>query len=160
MNPTQRPEKISWQAYEHTNHTQKSGDWFWILGIVAVAGIILCFYFGNILFGIIITIFAITSGMLVNKKPEIHIFELSRKGVRAGNVLYPYSNLESFWVEDTEFEDKILLRSNKSLQPIIVIPFDSTKTDPEILRNYLLDYLDEEELFEGFWQKLMEAFGF
>lgn len=160
METSQRPAKISWQAHEHLNHNKKSGDWFWVLTIVAIAAVVLSFYFGNILFGIIIALFAITSGMMVNKKSELMQFEISRKGIRAGDMIYPYSNLESFWVEDGEFEDQILLRSKKALQPIIVIPFDSTRTEAELLRDYLLDYLDEEELDEGFWQKLMEAFGF
>ena len=68
--------------------------------------------------------------------------------------------LESFWVEDTEYHDKIILRSKKPLSPFIIIPFDSTTTDPESIRDYLLDYLDEEELEEPLHQILMEWLGF
>jgi hypothetical protein len=41
-----------------------------------------------------------------------------------------------------------------------VIPFDSTQTDPDEIRDYLLEYLDEEEMDEPVLQKLMERLGF
>jgi hypothetical protein len=158
--PINKKAKIAWQSLEHSNHRKKGSDWFWALWIVAIGSIVLSFYFGNVLFGIIITLFAITSALMVNKKPELHSFEISRKGVRAGTFMYPYSNLESFWVEDTDYEDRIIFRTKKSVQTVLIIPFDSTETDPELIRDFLLDYLDEEELEEPLHQKFMEFLGF
>jgi len=160
MEQTSRPTKIAWQSLEHSSHRPKGVDWFWGLGIVSIGAIVLSFYFGNILFGIIVALFAITSGMIINKKPELHNFEISRKGIKAGHLLYPYSSLQSFWVEDTEHEDKIIFRISKSMQPYLIIPFDSTNIDAEIIRDYLLDYLDEEDMEEPLHQKIMEFFGF
>lgn len=156
---TSKPEKISWQNYEHV-HIEKSVDWFWIMGIIAFGAVVLSLFYKNFLFAIIIILFTIVSFLLANKPPRLLVFEISRKGVRAGNVLYPYSILESFWVEDTEYHDKILLKTKKPLSPLIVIPFDSTQIDPEYIRDYLLDYIDEEELEEPFHQIIMERFGF
>lgn len=160
MENSSKPIKISWQAPENSHRAPKGNDWFWGLGVVAVGAIVLAFYFGNILFGIIILLFTITASLMVNQKSEMHDFQISRKGVRIGTMLYPFSNLESFWVEDTDTDDVILFRTKKSLQDILVVPFDSTRTDPEMIRDYLLDYLDEEELEEPFHHKLMEFFGF
>lgn len=156
----EKPAKIFWQSLEHSNHKPKGSDWFWAVGVVAVGVVILSFYFGNILFGIIIALFALVAGMLANKKPDLHSFEISRKGVRVGTLLYPFSNLESFWVEDTDYEDKIIFKTKKTMRSFLIIPFDSTKTDPELLRDFLLDYLDEEELEEPLHQKIMEFLGF
>ena len=160
MESSDKPLKITWQALEHNHKSPKKGDWFWILGIVAAGAIVLSFYFGNILFGVIIALFAVTASLLANKKPDLHEFEISRKGVRISTVLYPYSSLVSFWVEDGEFDDMILFKTKKSMQDLIILPFDSTVTDAEMLRDYLLDYLDEEELEEPLHQKLMDFFGF
>jgi len=158
--PINKQTKIAWQSLENSSHIKKSSDWFWALWVVAIGAVIVSFYFGNVLFGIIITLFAITSGMMVNKKPDLHTFEISRKGVRAGSLLYPFSNLESFWVEDTDYEDKIIFRTKKTAHTFLIIPFDSINTDPEIIRDFLLDYLDEEELEEPLHQKFMEFLGF
>jgi len=160
MENSNKPTRIAWQSLEHTHNGDKTGDWFWGLGIVAIGAIVLAFYFGNILFGIIIIIFSITSGLLAKRKPQLLDFEISRQGVRAGSLLYPFSNLESFWVQDTEFDDVIIFRAKKGFQDFIIIPFDSMETDPELIRDYLLDYLDEEEMEEPFLQKLMEFLGF
>lgn len=154
-----RPDKISWQHQEH-HHKEKSVDWFWTVGIVALGGVILSIYFKNFLFALIIILFVSTSFALIKRPPKILPFELSRKGVRAGSVLYPYSLLESFWVIDEEIDDRIMFRSKKPLSPIIIIPYDSAEIDPELLRDYLLDYLDEEQLEEPLYQIVMEWFGF
>lgn len=144
---------------EH-GHKEKSSDWFWIVGIVAIAGTVLAVYFGNLLFGILILLAGFTAILQGHTRPAILTIEITRKGIRVNDTIYPYSNLQSFWVIDEEINDRILLRSSKALMPIIVLPFDSTQTDPDEIRDYLLDYLDEEELDEPFFQKIMEIFGF
>ena len=153
------PERISWQAYEHT-HVDKSVDWFWTVGIIAVGGVFLSIFFKNFIFALIIVLFTATSFMLAKRAPRLLTFEFSRKGVRTVHVLYPYTMFESFWVDDGEFEDKIILRSKKPMSPYMIIPFDSTETDAEMLREFLLDYLDEEHLEEPLMQIIMERFGF
>ncbi len=159
MDTPTKQERISWQAHEHA-HVPKTTDWFWTVGIVAFGGVFLSIFFKNFLFALIIVIFTLTSFMMVKRPPRLMNFDISRKGVRAGNILHPYSMLESFWVEDGEIEDKIIFRSKKPVSPYIVIPFDSTVTNPEALRDYLLDYLDEEELEEPLYKVIMEYFGF
>jgi hypothetical protein len=154
-----KPEKISWQAHEHA-HNERTIDWFWIVGIVAFGGIVLSIFFKNYLFAIVILLFTVVSFLIANKPPRLLVFEISRKGLRAGNVLYPYSSLESFWVEDTEYHDKILFSTKKPMSPLVIIPFDSTQINPELIRDYLLDYIDEEELEEPLHQIIMEWLGF
>ena len=68
--------------------------------------------------------------------------------------------LDSFWIQDTEYDDRIFFKTKKPMSPLIIIPFDSTQTDPESIRDYLLDYIDEEELEEPLYQILMERMGF
>jgi hypothetical protein len=155
-----KPTKISWQAPEHNHWGDKTADWFWGLWIVSIGAIILSFYFGNILFGIIIILFAITSALHANKQPAIFDFEINRQGVKIGHVLFPYHNLDTFWVQDTEDDDVIIFRTKKSVQPFLLLPFDSTEIDAEELRDYLLDYMDEEKMEEPLLQKFMEFLGF
>jgi hypothetical protein len=151
---------IEWQALEHHHHHEKTPDWFWIVGTIAIAGAILAVYFGNILFGIIILIAAMTSFIQAHTKPKILTYRITRKGLQVGTAVFPYSTLESFWVIDEEINDRIILRSQKLLMPFIVIPYDSTKVDPDHIRDYLLEYLNEEEMEEPAMQQIMERFGF
>ena len=44
--------------------------------------------------------------------------------------------------------------------PYIIIPYDSMKTDPDEIRDYLLEYLNEEEMDEPLSNKILELIGF
>jgi len=155
------PNKIIWEALEH-DHVEKKPDWFWAVGIVAVAGAILAIYFENVLFAIVILVGAFASMLHGHTPPKSLTYEIGRKGIKIGDSIFPYSTLESFWVLDEEdnSKDKIFLKSQKFLMPLVIMPFDSREIDAESIREYLLDYLDEEELEEPLSQIIMERFGF
>jgi hypothetical protein len=144
---------------EH-NHGEKTPDWFWSVGIIAVAGAILAIYFSNLLFALVILLGAFTSIMASHTPPRLLKYEIGRRGVKVGDTLYPFSTLESFWVIDEEIDDRIIIKSEKFLMPYIVVPFDSTETGADDIRDYLLDYINEEELHEPAAQKIMERLGF
>lgn len=150
---------IEWKALEHA-HYEHSREWYWAVGIIAVSGAILALYFGNIILAILISITGFTSILHAHTKPRILKYRISRRGIQAGGTAYPYSILQSFWVIDEEINDRIILKSQKILLPYIVIPFDSTVIDPDTIREYLLEYLDEEEMDEPISQKIMERLGF
>lgn len=153
------PKSIEWQSLEH-QHKIRSSDWFWIVGVVSIAGAILAVYFGNIIMAILIIIAGFTSILHGHTEPRILTFKINRRGVQAGSTLYSYSTLESFWVEDEHIHDKIIIKSQKFLMPYIILPYDSTKIDPDDIRNYLLEYMDEEEMEEPVLQQVMENLGF
>lgn len=153
---------INWTTIEHY-HEDKSSDWFWILGIITIAIAILSIYFGNILFAIVILLAAFTMILHVHTEhPEIDV-SVYKKGVKINRTLYPWSTLESFWIEEEEEFDhipnQILIKSQKALLPLVIIPMPE-EVDPEELRNYMLTYIDEEEMKEPFSHRLMEFLGF
>lgn len=156
---TAKQRKITWQALEH-EHQEKSNDWFWAVGIISISGAVLAVFFGNLLFGLLILLIAFVSILQGNKVPRALEYEISRKGVRVGEIIYPYSTLESFWVIDEEINDLIYIKSQKTLMPLLVLPYDSMKTNPDHIRDYLLEYIDEEELNEPLSQVIMERLGF
>jgi hypothetical protein len=151
--------QIQWQAFEH-EHIHKSSDWFWALGIIAIAGAVTAIIFNNILFAIVILVGAFTLSVHAVKKPNLVNFRISSRGIIIDNTLHPYSSLESFWVEDENVETlpKLLIKSKKLLAPHIVIPIENVSADD--IRDYLLEYLAEEEDSESLAQKIVEFFGF
>jgi hypothetical protein len=151
--------QIEWTTLEH-KHIHKSSDWFWALGILAITAAATSIIFNNILFAIVILIGAFTMGMNASKPPAQARFKITQRGILINNTLYPYSSLESFWVADeNEYEQpKLLVKSKKLLTPHIVIPIESAS--PDDIRDYILNYLDEEEDSESLIQKIMEFFGF
>lgn len=155
-----RSKKIQWTALSHIK-VEKSTDWFWIIGIVGIGGAVLAIYFNNILFALLIMIGIFTLFMQAHSEPKNQEFEINRKGVVIGEVLYPYSTLESFWVidEDGWDRDRILVKSKKTLMPIITMPLGEDN-DPDEIRDYLLEYLDEEHMEESLIEKMGILLGF
>ena len=149
---------ISWEAPEH-HHVDKSSDWFWVLGILAACGAVAAFFFGNYLFALVILLAAGTMALRSVKPPRGVPFMVGKKGVRAGERLFPYSSLESFHVdEEDERGPQLLLRSKSMYSPLIVMPIPEEHVDE--IEELLSTRLQEEELREPLGHKLLEMFGF
>ncbi|NQV93095.1 hypothetical protein HQ403_01195 [Candidatus Kaiserbacteria bacterium] len=150
---------ISWQGYEYTHH-EKSSDWFWALGIVALSSAITAIIFKNILFALLLLIGAFTVALFAAKRPHLIHFEITRRGVTIDDALYPFSTLESFWIDEDEHgHHSLILKSQRLIMPYVVIPLDES-VQFEDIRNILLIKLEEEEMQEPTSHKIFEFFGF
>lgn len=149
--------EINWHAPDFIK-SERSTDWYWAVGVVTIAIAVAGFVFGNVLFGILVIIASFALVLQTSRDPEVREYTVSREGIKAGNVLYPYSSLQSFWVENNPYEQKILLQSEKPWMPYIVIPIE--EVDPEEIRDFMIQYLPEEEHQEPLAQKIMEYLGF
>ena len=86
-------------------------------------------------------------------------FSINDKGVSVQKTLYPYSNLESFWIEEiNNGKSRLILKSKKKLAPFISLPIKNVPE--ESIREHLLYYLPEEEHQEPLLIKIMEYLGF
>ncbi len=150
---------ISWQDYEY-DHKEKSSDWFWALGIIALSSAVTAMMFENVLFALLIIIAAFTVALFTSKKPHLIHFEINKRGVSIDTTLYIYKTLEAFYVnEDEHGHHYLILKSERLIMPFIIIPLnDSVST--EDVRNFLLTKLNEEELHEPNFYKVLEFFGF
>lgn len=149
------PRKLEWDSYEHI-HTEKHPDWFWMVSIVVATIAILSIYFHNYLFAIIVIIGGFTGAMHAHIPPKLRHYELTPRGLLIDSLLYPYIGLDSFWIEENE--GKLLIKSKKIMMPLLVIHIHPE--DAELIRDFLLHYLDEEEHHEPLLQKLLEYVGF
>ena len=75
-----------------------------------------------------------------------------------GDTHYPYKELTSFWVETRDVYPRVLFKSKKVLMPFIVVLIEDV--EPEIIHEFLLQYLPEEEHSEPLLEKLLLYFGF
>lgn len=150
-------EEIRWHAPEFITY-EKGTDWYWAVGVIAITLAVAAIIFGNILFALVIIIGAVALSMQASRDPEIREFVVTDRGVQVDDTLYPYSSLVSFWVENNPYEQKLLLQSEKMWMPYIVAPI--AEVDPEEVRNFIIQYLPEEEHQEPLSQKIMEYLGF
>jgi len=148
---------ITWSAPEY-EHKDRGADWYIALGVIAISASVASFLLGNMLFGIFILIGMFTLAMYGMKKPDIIDVEINRRGISANNKVYPFRTLDSFWIEEYAKEPKIIVQSEKLLMPYIIIPLGNT--DSEEIRDFLIEYLEEEEHAEPLSHKLMDYLGF
>lgn len=149
---------VTWDAPEH-HHVEKNGDWFWILGIVTIVATVSAIFFGNFLFAILILIAGTVMGLVANQIPQIIPFAVSTRGLRVGSVLYPYSTLECFYLdEDHELGPQLLARSSRLFMPLIIMPVPEEYLHE--IEAILESRLPEEHLEEPIANKLLEIFGF
>ena len=150
---------ISWRGYEYDYH-EKSGDWFWALGIIALSSTVTAIIFGNILFALLILIGAFTIALFAAKIPHLIHFEINKRGIAIDDILYPFKTLESFWIDEDKYEHHtIIIKSQRAIMPYIIIPLDKS-IEFEDVRNILLTKLEEEELHEPISHRILEFFGF
>ena len=149
---------LSWNAPEYED-LRRSSDWFWSLWIISTALSITSIIFKNVLLGILILLISFAVTLFGHRKPRIIKFKIDQKGVYVEDTLYPYSTLESFWIDDIVGpRSKLILKSQKKLLSYIVVPIED-RTQDEI-RYILSGFLHEIEHHESLFVKLIEYFGF
>ena len=150
--------RIEWDAHEY-EHKQRSPDWFWAVGIISVSAAVAAVIFGNIIFGILVLISAFTLSLFANRPPNTLRIVIDEKGISKGKIRYPYSTLESFWIDTEHPHKKIILRSEKTFMPLIIVPLGDD-TDVEQLHENLSHFLSEEFHTLPFVERLLEYLGF
>jgi len=151
MNP------ISWHTEEY-NHEKKSADWYWAVGIVAVSAAAASVLMNNVLLAILITIGAFSLMLLASRPPEIIEIKIDESGIIVGKYRYPFSNLESFWINEHTNPPRLLITSKKTFAPHIIILVKDVSV--EGLRSRLRERVKEEEQHESLIQLIMEHLGF
>lgn len=148
---------LKWQAPEY-HHYERSTDWYWAVGIITVCLIALSFFFGNPLLGVLILLSAIILIYFVFRVPNMIDYEINNRGIIVGKELLPYKTLEAFWIETRAHEPKLILKSKKTLQPLIVIPIHEDSVDD--IGSVLNQFVEEKELAEPASHQVMEYLGF
>ncbi len=150
---------IRWIGYEY-EHTDKSTDWFWAVGITAVCVAIIAIIYDNTLFGIFVIIAGVMTMVIAKRPPEIVEYCLTPKGLMINKTIYLYKHLHSFWIE-THSKDRpeLLIKTKKNLTRLFVIPIDHSAGNPHHIRDYLLQVLPEEHMEEPLSHVAMRRFG-
>ena len=150
-------EYLKWSDYEY-DHSDKTPDWFWVVGIVGLVAIIGAMIFKNFLFAIILLIGTLTIMLFGARKPEFIEFEINKRGIKVKNDLYPFATIKSFALKDEEGPYKLMIESDRLILPHIIIPLGDT--NPEDIRKILNRFLPEEPFHESLVDKLSEHLGF
>lgn len=149
-------ETIRWEALEY-RHKKKSGGWYVTILVVAAALILTAIFLNNFLFIVLIIIAVFTLFLHAARHPERVSFAITPQGIRIKNDLYPFGELESFWVHDEAEAEELYVKSSRALS-YLRLPLDDT--DPDHVRAYLLHHLKEKRVEIGVIDTVAEFLGF
>ena len=151
---------LEWEGREY-DHNPKSADWYWALGIIAVAGVIASLLFSNYLLAILIIIATIAFALHAAKQPPTHRFQLVEEGIRIGEEFHPFDRMISFSVlEDVEGEypPMVSIKTESWLSPHLIIPL--VGVNPDAVYAYFLQHVDENEHSHSFTDLVAAWLGF
>ena len=148
--------EIHWRDYEYA-HRPRSVDWFWGLGLGSILIAIASIYFGNLLFGLLVIVAALTLGISAIREPKEIDYILADKEVHMGTTTYSYRNLKSFFVDEQIHHNKLILMRNRTFMPEIILTIHDHSA--EEVRDFMLDKLPEVEHGEPFLHALGERLG-
>ncbi|MBX4206314.1 hypothetical protein KW784_00785 [Candidatus Parcubacteria bacterium] len=149
--------RIEWEAHAY-EYKERSSDWFWAVGIVAVALALTAAIFGNIILGILILVAAFTLALFINREPHTVEVSIDERGVTKAGVLYPFESLHSFWIDSWHSHPRIYLRSEKPYVPLILVPLGGA--DPDEAAGTLSQHISEEHHELPLVERLLERIGF
>ena len=150
-------EKLEWSAPEY-EEKERTRDWFWALGVIIVTASLPSVIFGNYFFAVLIILGGVLLGFFAIRKPEIISYEINNRGLKIKTRLYPYENIQSFWVA-LEKTPMLFIKSERMFMPIISMPIDGA-TANDIRAIMLAQNIPEEEMREHVSEKIMEVLGF
>ena len=154
----QKDARISWQIEEYS-HREKTPDWYWALGIIAIAGAITAIICHDVLFAIIIVLGAISTGYYAAREPDVINVSIDEDGITIKGYVYEYSKLKGFAVEEHTMGNKLLLETSRAVIPQISISLPD-EIEVEALRELLKTRIKEKNLTEPVGHRIMEHMGF
>ena len=156
MEPALR--SITWEAPEH-HHVEKGNDWFFALAVIILALIIVAILFNNVLFALLIGLAGGALAVSAAKRPSIISYAVTVRGIKIDDQLHPFATLESYAIDEEDPKGpQLLIKSARKIMPLMVMPIPVDHVDD--IETILKEKLDEEDLEEPLFVKVLELFGF
>ena len=120
-------ETIEWSAPEY-NHKERSNDWFWGVGLIAIVSCGVAIWIHNYLFAIFILISGASIALFNIRHPKEVEFSISTDGLSIGKTMYEWKSIQGFNIKKDKESAKLIIKTSKYFLPIytIVIPIDLT----------------------------------
>jgi hypothetical protein len=147
---------FEWEAIGYL-FEEKSADWYWSLGIVAVASAIASALFGNVILALLILAASGTLALSTLKRPRMHRFRITDEGVMIDENLYEYESIVSFSVLeyiDPSTPPALSLKTRKLLAPHLLVPI--VGHDPVEVYEFFATHVEEGKHDESLVDRILE----
>lgn len=122
--------------------------WYLAAVLVVVGLLIYALVTLNILFAVIIIIATVIIIFLNRKEPRIMNIKITAEGIVIENRFYPFDEIKNFWIVDQfPLVKRVYFDFKSFFIPRLSIPYQDQ--DPNKLKDFLVQYLDENTEREG-----------
>lgn len=150
--------KYTWNVAPY-EHYERSVDWYWAMGIITLAVVILAIMSRNYLFAFLMALGAVLVVLSLRRKPEDMRIEVSEQAISINGHVYQYSQIHSFWLyKDLKDRPNLLLHTRRNIFPKVVIPLLPDMDFVE-LHTFLIDKIAEEEQYESTMDRIADRLG-
>lgn len=115
---------VEWKAREF-EFSPKTPTWYWTVGILSGGSAIAAFIVGNILFGIILILAGLTVSLLGSRRPALHHFKVTNRGIHVSDQIFLYDNISRFAMDDhlkDGVPEKLHFELKQGLVKVMTIP--------------------------------------
>ena len=148
--------KLTWEAYDRVQH-RREPDWYWAVSIISLSIMVTGVLLHNTLFAIFVLISTISLFLRTMQHPRLLHYELTSRGLWTNKSFEPFTAMESYFVTQSD-PAKLIIKMKSMLAPLSVIELDHM--DPEKIREFLQEYLEEKEHQESLAKRIMEYLRF
>lgn len=148
---------IEWKAPEY-KHEEKSMDFFWTIGVVALVMFVFAIWKQNFVFAIFILVSAASLFLFSIRHPQVMTFVIETSGLSLGKDKYEWKKIKGFRIKKETDKAVLLVEINKYLLPVYTIPLPLDIADQ--VRDSLTKVIPNIELEESKAMKFMEKLGF
>lgn len=151
---------VEWKGQEF-EFVPKSATWYWTIGILSFGCAAAAFIVGNFLFGIILLLAGGTISLLGSRRPMMHVFKISDRGIHVGDQLFRYENIQHFAIDDHHTSGaptKLHFGLHQGIVKVMTIPL--TGVDFRSVRSALKNHsIDEVETLDSAVARLSDWIG-
>ena len=143
---------ISWKAEEFVQ-AERSGSWYWVGGIIALALVVLAVLFQQWLLAVIVILLALIIFQLSRAKPAVVETKITEKGIVYREKFYPFADFKSFGI--VENQNRLEVDATKAFGRSLSLPLD--EADQERITTLLEQHLEKVEKKETFIDKFSKT---
>jgi hypothetical protein len=151
MNP------LSWSALEF-EEKERHPDWLWYAGLIFAIGATICFFYGNIFFGIFLIIAGASVVIFAQRKPGLLTITLGEKELSVNDEHIAWERVRQFWIDESGKPDKLLLLVKGTVVPMMSLPLEGVTA--MAVRTELAKHAPEVAMRESTGVKIAERLGF
>jgi hypothetical protein len=151
-----RPPIFEWHGKEYASE-EKGADWYWAVGIVALAVVIACILFNNFLLALVVIAGTVAACLQAAKHPRIHRFTITELGVGVDNNFYEFESMLHFSVLEYLDETKppaLSIKTKHIFAPHLLIPIIGY--DPLDVYDYVAAHLPEGKHDESALDRIID----